>query len=237
VLKGGPPAMSEEDVMEDTQKQIQDQGRKSQQYIVGYQTAITLWLAYAQEIWSLSNIMLVANSILVGASAVLLTATTPIPMLAFIFSLGGIILSLIWFLIAKREHLFRRYFMYSAREMEDEHLDSTVGLLRRLDEFMENSKISFNQTKQPTIHPMKFNRMLDFSSTGLSYAICLTFIVIHSWVAIFSYKNLPPIDKIWNIAFKDSYLSGVGGSHLIESSGVLLLSLLISFIRIGGEPV
>jgi hypothetical protein len=98
---------------------------------VAYQAAIELSISNAQGVWEIHNVMLLANTILIGASTLALTSGNCREVLAPLLSLVGILIVVVWFLLVRRARKYADYFILSARELEEGHLLPHVQLLSR----------------------------------------------------------------------------------------------------------
>src|SRR2546421_1733593 len=97
----------------------------------GYQVAINLWSCECQANWSRSNVMLVANSILIAVLSLALINQRPLPLLVLYLSLLGLVLCATWFLLTKRGFNYLTYWVMSARELEELYLADPVKTLSR----------------------------------------------------------------------------------------------------------
>ena len=88
----------------------------------GYQVAVSLWIAESSQIWTRVNVMLAANSILIAAIVVLLTAAPGLSLLAMLLSAAGLIVCVVWFIVIKRDFEYLSYLIMSAREIEERYL-------------------------------------------------------------------------------------------------------------------
>jgi hypothetical protein len=109
---------------------------------VGYQAALNIWIARTRMIWSRFNMMVVANSLILGA--IILTIgnnhTLSLPFIR-ILCLVGLAVSFAWFVAHKRacEHI--GYILFSARELET-HLSDPVATIARAMMFSQGDEIT-----------------------------------------------------------------------------------------------
>lgn len=85
----------------------------------GYQAAVNLWTVEGQTFWAKFNAMLVANSILlasIGFSAS--RQNVPPRFITMLLPIIGIVLSIVWLCMTARSYAFDKYWIYSARELE-----------------------------------------------------------------------------------------------------------------------
>lgn len=129
---------------------------------VGYRLATDLWTYTDQHFWSMFNAMLLANSILITPIGWLFAADTPIDqsLLSFlcfyVIPLLGIILCFIWFIMTHRAACYRRYYIFTARQLEEKYLTSIadINILSRAGAIQLGEPIEFsfkNEEKKKTI--------------------------------------------------------------------------------------
>jgi len=98
---------------------------------VGYQTTLTIWIAQTRMIWSRFNVMIVANSIILGAISLTIGDNHP---LSASFTrplcLVGFVVSLAWLHAYRRASQHNSYLLSSARELESYLADPVVTISR-----------------------------------------------------------------------------------------------------------
>ena len=109
---------------------------------IGYQTAITLWTTESEQNWARSNVMLVANSVIIAIIGLAITNKPPLPSISFGLSLVGLILCTIWFLLMRRGFDYEKYYLMSAREIEERFLTHTVKTVSRGGEYAEGLPVT-----------------------------------------------------------------------------------------------
>lgn len=98
---------------------------------VGYQAALTIWIAKTRMIWSRFNMMVVANSLLLGA--IILTIGNNHPLSARFtraLCLVGLAVSFAWLAAHRRASQHNGYLLSSARELENFLADPVVTISR-----------------------------------------------------------------------------------------------------------
>jgi len=98
---------------------------------VGYQTTLTIWIAQTRMMWSRFNVMIVANSIILGA--INLTIGDNHPLSASFtrpLCLVGLVVSLAWLNAYRRACQDNSYLLSSARELESYLVDPVVTISR-----------------------------------------------------------------------------------------------------------
>jgi hypothetical protein len=98
---------------------------------VGYRAALDIWQAQTRLTSSRFNVMIVANSIILGAISLTIRGSRLMP--AFFtrgLSLVGIVVSLAWLHAYRRASQDNSYFLWSARELESYLADPVVTISR-----------------------------------------------------------------------------------------------------------
>jgi hypothetical protein len=130
----------------------------------GYETAVNYSILNQNIIWSIFNTMLVANSIVVAGIG-LIHEIPNYHGFFHIFLPGiGIGLCLIWFVIFRRHFKLSLYFLFSARELEEQYLNDPLVTFHRGEAFSGGAKVSFIGKEKPLgmnfIEKMKGNYSL-----------------------------------------------------------------------------
>jgi hypothetical protein len=141
---------------------------------VGYQAAINLWTYQGREIWARFNVMLVANSILIGVIGLDITnhPTPTLSIFSWILSFFGIFICLAWILLMKRSNDYQNYYVHKAFELE--------GLLNKVNIVFEGK--TFQKGDPVKIagisETLKMNKWIP-STRNISYFIIVLFIIIY----------------------------------------------------------
>jgi len=109
---------------------------------VGYRAALDIWKAQTRLTSSRFNVMIVANSIILGAISLAIRGSRLMP--AFFtrgLSLVGIAVSLAWLHAYRRASQHNSYFLWSARELESYLADPVVTISRRAT-FSEGNEVA-----------------------------------------------------------------------------------------------
>lgn len=145
---------------------------------VGYQVAVEIAYNYATIIWSIFNAMLLANSIVVAGAILLFTGKDKFPIFKALLPLAGLVLCAIWFLLSKRTQEQARYFIYSAREIEEQHLVPTVKTVSFGGEFADGKSVSLTIGDKSMVRQLSFwGRMM--SGERASYMVVCVFAVLY----------------------------------------------------------
>jgi hypothetical protein len=170
--------------------QEQEQNKRSQQLEnarVGYQVAASLWIYEGGLIWSKFNALLVANSIILTAIGLAMSAPAGVRILPDVFSISmpilGIILCVFWWGITRRSFLYHRCWVLSAREAEELFLKNAVRTATRGGALARGEDVEFDVGGPPnerTIYPLQSFLRVETAAYimiclfGLLYVILLT---------------------------------------------------------------
>ena len=100
-------------------KEMEEKNYTAENNRIGYQAAIDMWAHCGDEAWSRFNVMLVAHSILIAIAGSALLKDKPLILLTFILSVAGMFLSFLWAIMMERAFAYQNYFLYSARDFEE----------------------------------------------------------------------------------------------------------------------
>lgn len=104
---------------------------------VGYQAALELARSEAGLNWARFNAMVLANSIVIAMISLVLTSEKHIAHLVLILCATGLGLCGVWFLLMARGFGFERYYILSARELEEQHLKDQIKTVSRGGDFAD----------------------------------------------------------------------------------------------------
>lgn len=98
---------------------------------VGYRAALDIWMAQTRLVSSGFNVMIVANSIILGAIGLTIRGDHLLPVhFTPGLCLVGIVVSLVWLHTYRRASQHSSYFLWSARELESYLADPVVTISR-----------------------------------------------------------------------------------------------------------
>jgi hypothetical protein len=98
---------------------------------VGYQATLTVWIAKTRMIWSRFNVMVVANSLILGAISLTIGNNHPLSApFTRALCLVGLAMSLAWLAAHRRAFQHSSYLLSSARELEGLLADPVVTISR-----------------------------------------------------------------------------------------------------------
>jgi len=109
---------------------------------IGYQAAIQLWTYEGGQNWARFNVMLVANSIIIAVLGLAITSANPSTAISVVLSVVGVILCIAWFLITKRGFDYQKYYVLSARELEEKFLSKVITTASRGGAFADGKPVS-----------------------------------------------------------------------------------------------
>jgi hypothetical protein len=142
-----------------------------------YQLAVNLLTSEENGIWTRSNFMLLANSIVIAAISIVLTSKEKPLILIKGLPIFGIILCIIWLLLIDRGFSYRKYFILSARELEA-CIPNSAKILTKGEAFSEGKNTTFEISGCCIHHRMSwFGRLL--SGKNNTYLIIVVFMFIY----------------------------------------------------------
>jgi hypothetical protein len=109
----------------------------------GYQSAVDFWVHEGELIWARFNAMLVANTLMVTAIGFLLTGSKTLSFLTIALSFVGFLLCWMWILITQRGFDYFKYWIWSARELEQKLSSGAVKTVSRGAEFAAGKLVTF----------------------------------------------------------------------------------------------
>jgi hypothetical protein len=145
---------------------------------VGYQVAVSLWSHAGNEVWTRFNMMLVANSIIIAVIGIALSAQRNLNLLTASMSATGIALCIAWYLITKRGFAYQVYYLFSAREIEEQYLSNTIHTMSRGGPFGYGKPINLTIDNKPMTFQMDRTSRLLSAQKG-AYLTVLVFVVIY----------------------------------------------------------
>lgn len=109
---------------------------------VGYQATLDLWNTQAQLASSRFNVMVIANSIILGTIGLAIAYNRSFPLFfTQALSLLGIVLCLVWLHAHSRASQYNNYLVWSARELES-HLSDCIATVSRGASFSEGYEVT-----------------------------------------------------------------------------------------------
>lgn len=145
----------------------------------GYHAALTLWTYEGQLIWTRYSAMLVANSIAITAIGLSLTADRKPTEFVVVMCLAGFTFCLAWFLLTKRGFDYYRYWILSAREVEEEHLADSVKIVSRGGLYGKGNEVTLRiDGKEQKLRMSWFGRL--FPVEWISYFVIVAFVAVYA---------------------------------------------------------
>ncbi len=150
---------------------------------VGYQAAVQLWTYEGEQNWARFNVMLVANSIIIAVLGLVITGAQPSLSASVVLSIVGLILCLTWFLITKRGFDYQKYYVLSARELEEHFLSKVVTTASRGGTFADGHPVSIEIGGKPTSVRMSWWSRRASAGT-ISLIVILLFAVVYAFALL-----------------------------------------------------
>jgi hypothetical protein len=114
--------------------------------LAGYQTAVSLSTAYVQGIWGAFSVVIVANSIVLaviaGCAAELSHPSLFALVLEWLLPIAGLVLCFSWAALVERNIAFQEYYLFCARELEENHLKPWVKTISNGGRFSSGQEVS-----------------------------------------------------------------------------------------------
>lgn len=171
----------------------ENQDNKLENARTGYQAAVNLWVGEGQMYWAKFNALLVANGIIIAAIGLAERRNDFSSLTMTVMPILGVGLCLFWFWISARSHEFHKYWIYSARELEERHLAPVVRTASRGGDFSDGEPVFpviDGEKKRVRIGLM--GRLLPVRI--VSHILILLFAIIY--VLVFAIKGLPSIHSL-----------------------------------------
>ena len=111
---------------------------------VGYQVAADLQTSEQETLWSKFNTLVLANSIILASIGLCMTASRTsrdLILFSIMLSFVGMVLCFLWFSIMKRGFEYHNYWLFSARELEEQYLSHPVQTFSRGEKFADGKEI------------------------------------------------------------------------------------------------
>ena len=119
---------------------------------VGYQVATALETYEGHMVWFRYSAMLVANSIVMAVIGYVISSEQRLTLLLIGMPIAGLILCRIWLIINARGFDYFFYWLFSARELEENYLRDPVQTFSRGGRFAEGEVVHFNINGQDKTH-------------------------------------------------------------------------------------
>ena len=144
----------------------------------GYSTAIALWAYEGNTIWAKFTAMVYANTILLATLGLVITSNRSAQLVVLRIALAalGLGLCIAWVLLTVRSFDFYKYWILSARELE-ERLVGPVPTVSRGAGFADGREITF-RTREPQLHQLRRLSRLAKVET-VTYCIISVFAVVY----------------------------------------------------------
>ena len=110
---------------------------------LGYQAAIDLLVYEGELIWARFNAMLVANTIIITIIGFSISSSRPLSVILVGMPILGMVLCGMWFFLTKRGFDYYKYWVFSARELEERLGSNFVRTVSRGAEFSSGRPVLF----------------------------------------------------------------------------------------------
>lgn len=158
-------------------RSVQDDDVRRENARIGYQAAINLWMYEGATSWARLNVMVVANSIIIGAISLLLINQHPLAILIVSLTILGLVLCITWLSLIMRSFDYHDYWVLSARELEELYLADSIQTVSRGGSFASGNTV---QIKIGNNHRnLKMNVLSRIKVRWISYIIISTFIGVY----------------------------------------------------------
>jgi hypothetical protein len=145
---------------------------------MGYQVASNLMIFEGNIIWARTAAFLVAHSIIIAISALNASNKPPEQVLTYGLPAAGLLFCAVWYFVTRRGFDYFRYWILSARELEERHLAPAVRVLSRGAAFASGQAVSFEVSGQQLTHQM-WRPTQRLRVMGSSYLIIAIFVALY----------------------------------------------------------
>jgi hypothetical protein len=144
---------------------------------IGYQVAVNFATFHAENVWSIFNAMLVANTIVATGSS-LVTNGGALAAFKVLLPIVGLTLCAAWFLLVNRAHAKAIYYTLSARELEEQFLSHRVRIISRGGDFSDGSEVSLKIGEKQTVRQMP-RWVRHIRGEWITYGVIVVFMAIY----------------------------------------------------------
>lgn len=130
---------------------------RRQNALIGHQMAINLFWYQGEQVWARFNVMLFANSVVIGSVGLAIASQHQLGVLTLLLSITGLLLCAIWFMQMQREAEYSAYCIFAARELEEKYLSDPVKTLSRGGLFAEGDLVTIEIGGVPK--PLRMSRL------------------------------------------------------------------------------
>jgi phosphate/sulfate permease len=117
--------------------------RRADNVRAGYQSAVNLWAYEGGLCWARFNVMLMANSIILTVSGITANQGNRLSLILKVMPIVGLVMCVAWFLLISRAFSYYKYWVMSARELEERLEDAAVKTVSRGATFAAGEEVSF----------------------------------------------------------------------------------------------
>ncbi len=220
------PVLSRLQFIYDKDKKLQNEEKECRKDArAGYQVAVDMTIKEEKLFWEEFNALLVANSILIIAISTVICKCSGmgacsqqdlVSDLPWFMAIIGLFLCILWYLSTVRRDAYRKYYLFSAKELEGK-LSEDVQILRKGKGFSEGKSVTFKSDSAENKHQLP--------PLGLIKVPCWTTIVIILFILIYSFVLLKSLQ---NLEICDYMITIVIGIFFV---GILFCCILKEIIR------
>jgi hypothetical protein len=192
---------------------------------VGYGVATSLWTYDGNLIWTRFDAMLVANSIVIATTGVLLSVGGSKDWIAFAFPFAGLAICVLWWAMMVRGFDYYKYWIYSAKELEERYLSGQIKTVSRGGVFADGKKVYFHLNEGETAHEMRpWGRIkVEHLAKFVVLVFASIYVTILVWLFAASGGSIGSDHKdVW-----DAVVMGVGVLALVI--GVISIVIVVKF--------
>jgi hypothetical protein len=140
---------------------------------------MALWTYEHSQVWLKFTALIYANTIVLATIGVVATSDRAANLVAFRIVLAalGLLICTAWVFLTKRSFDYCRYWILSARELEEKYL-TPVQTLQRGGEFAGGKPIQF-ELSDPTLRALQLGLLARVGVQPLSYGLIIIFAALH----------------------------------------------------------
>jgi len=155
----------------------------------GFDAAVALWTSEGDIIWSKFAGMMAAHAILIAAIGLAFsTESRDLRILVVALAMLGVFLGVAWLLITSRSFAFQKYWILSARELEQKWL-KPVSFIARGEKLADGLQVEFETTPTKTMSAPCLGR---WKVQKLMYAAIVAFTFAYPALAVLAYFLIHP---------------------------------------------
>ena len=151
----------------------------------GYQASVALWTFENQLAWARFSGMLTANSVITAVTGLILTCDSPVPCIAQLLPITGLVLCLVWSIATARGRSYAKYWILCSREME--RFLCPVQTVQRGSSFAHGDEVQVAAGTEMVPHRLPW-LVRRIPADWVFYVAIAAFAVLHSLLLIFAHR-------------------------------------------------